>query len=114
VRIHDLGEIGGVKYFTMPFIEGRNLAAVIAEAGKLPVERTLRVHARSPPDSSGPRGGRRPPRSEAENVMLDADDTAIIMDFGIARSTEGTSATLQGAVIGTISYMAPEQAQGQP
>ena len=115
VRIHDLGEIGGVKYFTMPFIEGRNLAAVIAEAGKLPVERTLRVARQVASGLEAAHEVGVVHRDlKPENVMLDADDTAIIMDFGIARSTEGTSATLQGAVIGTISYMAPEQAQGQP
>ena len=48
--------------------------------------------------------------------MLDADGTALIMDFGISRSmTAATStATALGAVVGTLEYMAPEQAQGQP
>src|SRR5678816_3614844 len=37
VRIHDLGELDGIKYFTMPFIEGRDLGAVLTREGKLPV-----------------------------------------------------------------------------
>src|SRR6187402_1123999 len=37
VRIHDLGELGSFKYFTMPFIEGEDLGAVVAREGKLPV-----------------------------------------------------------------------------
>src|SRR5688500_3577015 len=37
VRIHDLGEIDGIKYITMPYIEGEDLASVLKKAGRLPV-----------------------------------------------------------------------------
>src|ERR1051325_10594831 len=43
VRIHDLGEVGGIKYITMPYIQGRDLAAVLKEKGKLPVSTALAV-----------------------------------------------------------------------
>lgn len=49
-----------------------------------------------------------------ENVMLDEQGQLKIMDFGIARLTEGTKLSETNAIIGTVAYMAPEQIAGQP
>src|SRR5262249_18757714 len=43
VRIHDLGEIDGIKYITMPFVQGHDLATVLHNAGKLPIARALPI-----------------------------------------------------------------------
>ena len=43
VRIHDLGEIDGIKYITMPFLEGSDLATILQKETKLPVRRALRI-----------------------------------------------------------------------
>ena len=42
VRIHDLGEINGIKYITMPYLNGSDLATVLKKEGKLPVRTALR------------------------------------------------------------------------
>ena len=48
VRIHDLGEIDGVKYITMPYVNGSDLATVLKREGRLPVRRLSRLPARLP------------------------------------------------------------------
>ncbi len=114
VRIHDLGEIDGVKYITMPFVEGEDLAHLLKREGQLPIGRTLAIARQVASGLAAAHEVGVVHRDlKPENVMIGADGQALIMDFGIARSVSGTgTATALGAVMGTLEYMAPEQAQG--
>jgi serine/threonine protein kinase/tetratricopeptide (TPR) repeat protein len=123
VRIHDLGEIDGIKYLTMPFIEGDTLAAVMHRSGRMPLARVIAIaqqvaHGLAAAHEKGVVHRDLKP----ENIMIErqADEPvplngdALIMDFGIARSVDaGATQTAAGSVIGTLEYMAPEQAQGR-
>jgi serine/threonine protein kinase/tetratricopeptide (TPR) repeat protein len=114
VRIHDLGEIDGIKYITMPYVQGSDLATLIRRHGKLSVERVIAV-ARQIASGlvAAHEAGVVHRDLKPENIMVEGD-VALIMDFGIARATAGTERTVAGAVRGTIGYMAPEQARGEP
>ena len=142
VRIHDLGDVDGIKYISMPFIEGQSLAARLTDGRKLAVPEALKIARQVAAGLLAAHEAGVVHRDlKPENVMLDREDRAVIMDFGISRSTlpDATAAppaggelplevrigdtahsgllsgmTTAGAVIGTLQYMAPEQARAEP
>ena len=123
VRIHDLGEIDGIKYLTMPFVEGETLAQILRKTQTLPLDRVIKIAQQiSQGLAAAHEKGVIHRDLKPENIMMEkaSEDPvpyggdALIMDFGIARSMEhGATQTVAGSVIGTLEYMAPEQAQGQ-
>jgi tetratricopeptide (TPR) repeat protein len=139
VRIHDLGEIDGIKYITMSYIEGEDLASVLKKTGRQPIPAVMTLARQIAAGLQAANEAGVVHRDlKPANVMVEKDQHATIMDFGIARSTSrGGSApaarspapgpvaaspddettrvaeTIVGEVIGTIEYMAPEQARGE-
>ena len=112
VRIHDLGEVSGLKYITMSYVAGETLAARIAR-GPLTVAEVLSL-ARQIAEgmAAAHEVGVVHRDMKPENVMVTADGQALIMDFGIASSAQH-GATDSGQIVGTIAYMSPEQATGR-
>ena len=114
VRIHDIGEFGGVKYITMPYVPGADLATILKREGKLTVPRALGIARQvaaglaAAHEAGVVHRDLKPP-----NIMVDPDGNAVIMDFGIARSVDTAGSTVAGMVVGTLAYMAPEQARGE-
>ncbi len=123
VRIHDLGEIDGIKYLTMPFVEGETLAQVLRRSGPMPVARVIKIAQQIAQGlAAAHEEGVIHRDLKPENIMIEqaADEPvansgdALILDFGIARSVDhGGTQTAAGSVVGTLEYMAPEQAQGK-
>lgn len=114
VRIHDLGELDGIKYITMPYVQGDDLATVLHRDGKLPVARVLRL-ARQIADGlqAAHEAGVVHRDLKPPNIMVGSagdDEQALIMDFGISASVDEDTA---GTIVGTLEYMSPEQGTGQ-
>jgi serine/threonine protein kinase/tetratricopeptide (TPR) repeat protein len=117
VRIHDIGEISGIKYITMPYIQGSDLATILKREGRLALDRALSIAQQVATGLIAAHDAGVVHRDlKPANIMVDESDHAVIMDFGIARSTSGATAfamTVGAQVIGTVEYMAPEQAKAE-
>ncbi len=116
VRTYDLGEVNGMYYLTMEYVEGTSLKQLITSRGRLPVAVTLTV---------GKQLCRALEVAHAEgiihrdikphNMVVDPSGFLKVMDFGIARLAnppQGTGLTEAGMSIGTPDYMSPEQLSG--
>jgi eukaryotic-like serine/threonine-protein kinase len=116
VRIHDLGEVDGITYISMPYVHGSDLATIVKREGRLPVERVIEIANELAAGLAAAHAAGVVHRDlKPANIMIGDDGSVLIMDFGIARSTTGTTfaMTASGVIVGTVEYMAPEQAKGE-
>jgi serine/threonine-protein kinase len=111
IPIHDYGEIDGRLYVTMGLIEGRDLQTVLAD-GPLPPARAVRIVEQvATALHAAHEIGLVHCDVKPSNILLDKDDYAYLINFGIARAAGETGPTTTGAAIGTWAYMAPERFQ---
>src|SRR4051794_20521476 len=114
VQLYDVGEEEGRPYFTMEFVEGGSLALKLAGSPQPARPSADLVSTLADAVHAAHRGGIVHRDLKPGNVLLAADGTPKISDFGLARRLEGGAAlTLSGVLVGTPSYMAPEQALGR-
>src|SRR5246500_3929609 len=114
IRIFDLGQADGFKFITMEYLEGQDLRAVLREQGKLaPAEAAKIILQICRALEAAHAEGVIHRDLKPQNIMLDANGRAYVMDFGIARSAYLPGMTQTGALVGTPEYMSPEQAKGE-
>ena len=114
VQVYDTGDLDGRPYFTMEFVEGGSLAEKIAGTPRPARQAAELVATLADAMEEAHRGGVVHRDLKPSNILLTADGTPKIGDFGLARHLEvGPSLTQSGAALGTPSYMAPEQARGK-
>jgi predicted Ser/Thr protein kinase len=114
VSIHEVGAYDGQPFFTMDFIEGKSLEDALAE-GPMPFEtaaRILRDVARAVHYAHGEGIIHRD--LKPANILLDRGGDPHITDFGLAKDIGSLSMlSVSGEVMGTPSFMSPEQAEGR-
>jgi serine/threonine-protein kinase len=109
IPIHHYGEIDGQLYVDMRLIEGRDLQTVLAE-GPLDPERAVRIVEQvARALHAAHKVGLIHRDIKPSNVLIDADDFAYLIDFGIALTADETRMTKSGNMLGTFAYIAPER-----
>jgi beta-lactam-binding protein with PASTA domain/predicted Ser/Thr protein kinase len=116
VSVFDTGSDDGVHFIVMEYVEGRTLAEILVGGGRILPDRAIDIamdvcraleaaHAQGVIHRDIKPG----------NIMLDPRGDVKVTDFGIARVTTTADTVAQtAAILGTASYLSPEQAQGQP
>jgi serine/threonine protein kinase len=113
VAVYEIGAIEGQHFFSMKLIEGQSLAHRLRD-GPLPGRTAARYVAQvARALHHAHRHGILHRDVKPSNIMIDADDQPHITDFGLAKRIGDSGQTRTGAVLGTPSYMAPEQASGR-
>jgi serine/threonine-protein kinase len=112
VPMYDSGDIGGVPYYVMPFIEGETLRTRLSRLGRIPLTDALRITEDVSRALDFAHRHHVVHRDiKPENVMLSCG-RALVLDFGIALALDSVEAprrTLPGLALGTFQYMSPEQ-----
>ncbi|RLQ00630.1 serine/threonine-protein kinase, partial [Micromonospora sp. CV4] len=120
VAVHDVGQAtladgGRVDYLVMEYVEGEPLSARVRAAGRLDAATTMSVLAQAAEAlHTAHLAGIVHRDVKPGNLLLKADGRVVLVDFGIARSRSMAGLTAANMVLGTASYMSPEQATGQP
>jgi predicted Ser/Thr protein kinase len=113
VTIYDAGEQDGIFYIAMEFIEGTTLHEMLSEQRVLATDEVLQLTRQISRGLDYAHSNGIVHRDiKPANIMITANGTVKIMDFGIAKS--GGQVTNTGQVLGTPNYMSPEQVKGRP
>lgn len=115
VAAYDFGQQDGNYFLVMELVEGRSVAHELALHGPLEPERAVDIVQQAAIGLAAAHRREIVHRDiKPANLLIDADGTVKIADFGIAQFVTDPSNTAPGFVLGTSQYLAPERAQGKP
>ena len=120
VHIYDFGEVDGIYYIAMEYVDGLPLSRIrrLVKPKLIPVEHSLRIiadscaglhHAHELRDEYGRLLGVIHRDVSPQNIMVSRDGVAKLIDFGVARATTQAHMTQAGQIKGKFGYIAPEQ-----
>jgi serine/threonine protein kinase len=113
VQVHEIGEHQGIPFFSLEYCPGGNLDRKLSGQPLAPPEATRLVEALARAVQAAHDQAVIHRDLKPSNVLLAADGTPKVSDFGLAKRLNESGQTASGAILGTPSYMAPEQALGQ-
>ncbi|QDS95374.1 Serine/threonine-protein kinase PrkC [Roseimaritima multifibrata] len=112
VSIFEVGEVRGLVFFTMAFVDGENLSTIVRRERMLAKEAARIVSRVADAVGAAHQRGIIHRDLKPSNLLLDAMGEPHLIDFGLAKTGANASLTCAGQILGTPAYMAPEQARG--
>src|SRR6202451_1481630 len=112
-----MGDVGGLRFISMAFVEGKDLQHIIRENPKMPLQRILNFSRQIAEALAAAHAEGVVHRDlKPQNLLVDKNDQIFVCDFGLAKSFEegAIGMTRTGAFLGTPRYMSPEQVEGKP
>ena len=114
IPVYRVGQLGGVFFIAMKFIEGRSLGLILDTQGALPVPVALHVLRGAARALAYAHDRHIVHRDiKGSNILVDRDGRVLVSDYGVALRSSDVNLTVDGAVIGTPSFMSPEQCAGR-
>jgi len=114
-NVYDYGEDDGSAYLVMELVPGESLSSILEREKTLPEQQVISIIAQTALAlDAAHREGLVHRDVKPGNLLISPDGQVKITDFGIARVANQVSLTQTGQVMGTVQYLAPEQATGKP
>lgn len=114
IPVHACGEEQGQPFFVMPYVPGESLADCLTRERRLPVSEALRICDKCLEALTAAHDLGLVHRDiKPGNILLNRDSGQVLLaDFGLVKSLHGERRTASGMILGTVEYLAPEQARG--
>ncbi len=115
VEIYDVGNVNNRHYIVMEYVKGQSLKQLLARRGALPVNEAVYIMRQlTEAIEAAHLKGIIHRDIKPQNVLITADGSIKITDFGIAMAQDALQLTVSDSVMGSVHYLAPELAKGEP